>query len=51
MCNFEEVEKYVKQNISEKRYIHSVNVTKRCEDFAQIYNVNIEKAKLIRNST
>lgn len=43
----EQIEKCVKEVLSEKRFYHSICVMKRCEELAKIFNVNIEKAKKI----
>ncbi len=45
--NYEQVEKYVKERLSEKRFIHSVGVAKRAVELAKIYGLDEEKAKLI----
>lgn len=42
----EEIKKYLKQNLSEKRYIHSVGVMEMCEILAKKYNADVETAKL-----
>lgn len=44
---YEEVEKIVKETLSEKRYNHSVGVAKRAEELAKIYGEDIEKARII----
>jgi len=38
---------YVKQNLSEKRYYHSVCVMKKCEELAKHFGENIEEAKKV----
>ena len=43
----EEIKKYLKKILSEKRYYHSECVMEMCEELAKIYNVDIEKAKLV----
>ena len=47
MKSFEEVYENVKKELSEERFIHSEGVMKRCVEFAEIYGVDVEKAKLI----
>lgn len=44
---YEEVEKIVKETLSEKRYNHSVGVAKRAVELAKIYGEDIEKARII----
>lgn len=44
---FEEIEKIVKEKISEKRFYHSRCVAKRCMELASRYDININKAKLV----
>ena len=41
------IQKDIKETLSEYRYIHSVGVMKKAEELAQIYNVDVEKAKLV----
>ena len=45
--NYEQVEKYVKERLSEKRFIHSKGVAKRAVELAKIYGQDEEKARLI----
>lgn len=45
--NFEEIEKIVKEKLSEKRFHHSMCVVKRCEELAIRYGENVEKARLV----
>ena len=47
MKSFEEVYKAVRNELSEERFIHSEGVAKRCEEFARLNGVDIEKAKLV----
>ena len=47
MKSFEEVEKVVKQTLSERRFHHCKCVMDRCIEFATLYGEDIEKAKLI----
>ncbi len=44
--NFELYEKELKNKVSEKRFVHSVNVSKMAEKLAKIYGENVEKAKV-----
>ena len=44
---YQQIEQVVKHNLSEKRFYHSQCVAKQCEELAKIYNVPIEKAKLV----
>lgn len=43
----EEIQKYVKSVLSEKRYYHSVCVMEMCEELAIIYGVDVETAKKV----
>lgn len=45
--NLEQIQKDVKEILSEKRYIHSLGVMERAEELARIYGENIEEAKLV----
>ena len=45
--NLEELEEYVKNNLSEKRFFHSKCVMKKCEELAKTYNVDVETAKKV----
>lgn len=45
--NYEEVEKYVKERLSEKRFMHSKGVAKRAVELARIYGLDQEKARLV----
>ena len=40
----EKIKKELKEILSEKRYIHSVNTAEKCEELAKIYNVDVEEA-------
>jgi len=42
----EQIETYLKQMLSEKRYAHSVGVMKRAGELAKIYGVNRNEARL-----
>lgn len=44
--NYEEINTYVKEHLSEKRYNHSLGVSKRAVQLANIYGENEEKARL-----
>ena len=44
---YQQIEKVVKNKLSEKRFYHSQCVAEQCEVLAKIYNVPIEKAKLV----
>lgn len=41
-----EIKKYLKETLSEKRYNHSIKVMEKAEELAQIYNIDIETARL-----
>ncbi len=45
--NYEEIEEYVKNKLTEKRFIHSQGVAKRAVELARIYEEDEEKAKII----
>ncbi len=47
MENFDYVYNVVKSKLSEKRFYHSVCVMERCIEYAKIYGVDVEKAKLV----
>ena len=42
----EKIKKDLKQNLSEKRYIHSIGVMEMSGELAKIYNVDVETAKM-----
>ena len=44
---FENIKNDIKQILSEKRYNHPLGVVKRAEQLAQIYNQDIQKARLV----
>lgn len=46
MKSYDEIYENVKSTLSEKRFYHSVCVMERAMEYAKLYNVNIEKAKL-----
>ena len=45
MESIENINQYLKQTLSEERYLHCVRVMERSEVLAKIYNVDVEKAK------
>lgn len=45
--NLEEINEYVKQKLSEKRYNHSIGVMERAEELALKYGVDVEVSKKI----
>lgn len=45
--NLEQIQKEIKEILSEKRYLHSVAVMERAEELAKIFNEDIEIAKLV----
>lgn len=45
--DLENIEKYIKKHLSEKRFYHSQCVMKKCEELAKLYNVDIETAKKV----
>lgn len=47
MKSYEDVKKYVKSILSEKRFYHSQCVEERCVELAKIYGVSEEKARLV----
>ncbi len=47
MIEYEQLYKEVKNTLSEKRFKHSEGVVKRAIEYAKIYNVDIEKVKLV----
>ena len=46
MLSYEEIYEIVKERLSEKRFYHSECVVERCVEYAEIYGVDIEKAKI-----
>lgn len=42
-----QIDEEIKKSLSEKRYNHSVGVMKKSEELAKIYEVDVNKAKLI----
>ena len=46
MVNYEELFNIVKNEVSEKRFNHILGVVKRAEEYAKIYDINIEDAKI-----
>ena len=47
MESFEKVYEVVKSKLSEKRFYHSVCTMERCMEYAKIYGIDEEKAKLV----
>ena len=47
MESFEKVYEVVKSKLSEKRFYHSICVMERAIEYAEIYGVNVEQAKLV----
>lgn len=47
MKSYKEVYDAVKEELSEARFRHSEGVTQRCVEFAQLNNIDVEKARLI----
>lgn len=43
----DKIVEYIKNNLSEKRFKHSVGVMNMCEKLAKIYDADVEKAKKI----
>ncbi|WDC85838.1 bis(5'-nucleosyl)-tetraphosphatase (symmetrical) YqeK [Caloramator sp. mosi_1] len=42
----QEINNFIKQNLDEKRYIHSINVSNIAVKLAKVYNINEEKAEI-----
>lgn len=42
----EEIENWLKENLNEERYIHSLGVMEAAIELAQMFNLDVEKAKL-----
>ena len=45
--DIEQIKQELEKNLSEKRYIHSIGVMERAEELAQIYGLDVEKAKIV----
>lgn len=45
--DIEQIKSKLQENLSEKRYNHSLEVMKRCVELAKIYGVDQEKARLV----
>lgn len=45
--DYQQIEQYIKEILTEKRFIHSKGVAKRAEELASIYGEDMKKAKLI----
>lgn len=46
MLSYEEIYEIVKERLSEKRFYHSECVVERCIEYAKIYGVDVEKARI-----
>ena len=46
MLSYEEIYNKVKEKLSEKRFYHSECVVERCIEYAKIYGIDVEKAKI-----
>ena len=46
MLSYEEIYNEVKNRLSEKRFYHSECVVERCIEYAKIYGIDVEKAKI-----
>ena len=46
MTDYQTIYEDVKKAVSEKRFNHILGVVKRAEEYAKIYNINIEDVKL-----
>lgn len=46
MLSYEEIYEIVKERLSEKRFYHSECVVERCIEYAKIYGIDVEKAKI-----
>ena len=46
MKSYEELYEIVKKSVSEKRFTHILGVVERAVEYSEIYNVNIEDAKI-----
>lgn len=44
--NYQDYKKLIKTRMGEKRYTHSVNVAHEAAELAQLYNADVEKAKI-----
>lgn len=47
ITDIEFLKEELKSKVTEKRYLHSLGVMKMCEKLAKIYNVDIERARLV----
>ena len=47
MVKLEDAMERVQDTLSPKRYEHSVNVMKKCEEYAAIYGADVELCKLM----
>lgn len=46
MNSFEELSKELKNNITNKRYIHSLGVVEKAEELSKFYGADVEKARI-----
>lgn len=44
--SFEEIDKWLKENLNEERYIHSLGTMECAQELAKIFNLDAEKAKI-----
>ena len=44
--NILEIENWLKENLYEERYIHSIGVMEAAVEFAQMFNMDVEKARI-----
>ena len=44
--NIEEIQNWLKENLYEERYIHSLGVMEEAVELAQMFNLDVEKAKI-----
>ena len=44
--NIEEIQNWLKENLYEERYIHSLGVMEAAVELAQMFNLDVEKAKI-----
>ena len=45
--NIEEINQYLKQNLSKERYEHSLGVMERAEEYAKIHGCDVQIAKIV----
>ena len=44
--SIDEIESWLKENLCEERYIHSLGVMEAAVELAQMFNMDVEKAKI-----